>query len=64
MFHASKLQDYVEEGLLFQNITKSKNHHADPDHLFLAIAYNCAVRLFVGFVMQGHICDPASQNQQ
>ena len=25
-----------------------------PDHLFLAIAQNCAVRLFVGFVMQGH----------
>ena len=24
-FYASKLQDYVEEGLLFQNISKSKN---------------------------------------
>ena len=23
-FYASKLQDYVEEGLLFQNISKSK----------------------------------------
>ena len=25
-FYASKLQDYVEEGLLFQNISKSKNY--------------------------------------
>ena len=29
---------------------------ADPDHLFLAITQNWAMRLFVGFVMQGHIC--------
>ena len=55
-FYASKLQDYVEEGLLFQNISKSKITHADPDHLFLAITQNWAMRLFVGFVMQGHIC--------
>ena len=47
-FHASKLQDYVEEGMLFQNISKSKNY------LFLAITQNWAMRLFVGFVMQGH----------
>ena len=35
-FYASKLQDYVEEGLLFQNISKSKNiiTYADPNHLF------------------------------
>ena len=26
VFYASKLQDYVEEGLLFQNISKSKNY--------------------------------------
>ena len=25
-FYASKLQDYVEEELLFQNISKSKNY--------------------------------------
>ena len=31
-FYASKLQDYVEKGLLF------KITHTDPDHLFLAIA--------------------------
>ena len=30
MFHASKLQDYVEEELLFQNITQSKNHTCWP----------------------------------
>ena len=29
--------------------------HADPDHLFLPITQNWAMRLFVGFVMQGHI---------
>ena len=29
--------------------------HADPDHLYLAITQNWAMRLFVGFVMQGHI---------
>ena len=29
--------------------------HADPDHLFLAITQNLAMRLFVGVVMQGHI---------
>ena len=29
--------------------------HADPDHLFLAIAQNWAMQLLVGFVMQGHI---------
>ena len=55
-------EDYVEEGLLFQNIhvPKPKNleiTHANPDHLFLAIAQNWAMRLFVGFMMQGHICN-------
>ena len=49
--NASKLQDYVE-GLLFRNKPKPKITHADQDHLFLAIAQNWAVRLFVGFVMQ------------
>ena len=29
-FYASKLQDYVEEGLLFQNISKSKNYPCWP----------------------------------
>ena len=29
--------------------------HGDPDHIFLAIAQHWAMRLFVGFVMQGHI---------
>ena len=45
----SKLQDYVEEGLLDLKIT-----HADPDHLFLAIAQNWAMQVFVRFVIQGH----------
>ena len=57
-FYASTLQDYVEEGLLFQNIPKPKITHADPDRIFLAIAQNWAMRLFVGFVMQGHMCRP------
>ena len=30
MFYASKLQDYVEEGLLFQNVSKSKNYPCWP----------------------------------
>ena len=38
---------------IYQNI---KITHADPDHHFLAITQNWAMRLFVGFVMQGHIC--------
>ena len=38
---------------IYQNL---KITHADPDHLFLAITQNWAMRLFVGFVMQGHIC--------
>ena len=29
-FHASKLQEYVEEGLLFQNIPKYKNYPCRP----------------------------------
>ena len=29
-FYASKLQDYVEEGFLFQNIPKPKNHTCWP----------------------------------
>ena len=29
-FYASKLQEYVEEGLLFQNISKSKNYPCWP----------------------------------
>ena len=37
---------------IYQNL---KITHADPDHLFLAITQNWAMRLFVGFVMQGHI---------
>ena len=37
---------------IYQNL---KLTHADPDHLFLAITQNWAMRLFVGFVMQGHI---------
>ena len=37
---------------MYQNL---KITHADPDHLFLAITQNWAMRLFVGFVMQGHI---------
>ena len=36
VFYASKLQDHIEEGLLFQNILKPAN--VDSDHLFLAIA--------------------------
>ena len=46
-FMTSKLQDYVEEGFLFQQNLKIT--HADPDHLFLAITQNWAMRL------QGHI---------
>ena len=38
---------------IYQNI---KITHADPDHPFLAITQNWAMRLFVGFVMQGHKC--------
>ena len=30
VFYASKLQDYVEEGLLFQNVSKSKNYPCWP----------------------------------
>ena len=37
---------------MYQNL---KITHADPDHQFLAITQNWAMRLFVGFVMQGHI---------
>ena len=37
---------------IYQNL---KITHAGPDHLFLAITQNWAMRLFVGFVMQGHI---------
>ena len=37
---------------IYQNL---KITHADPDHQFLAITQNWAMRLFVGFVMQGHI---------
>ena len=36
---------------IYQNI---KITHADSDHPFLAITQNWAMRLFVGFVMQGH----------
>ena len=54
-FYASKLQDYIEELMLSQNIPKPKITHADPDHLYLAIAQNWVMRLVVGFVMQGHI---------
>ena len=42
---------------IYQNI---KITYADPDHLFLAITQNWAMRLFVGFVMQGHICSNIS----
>ena len=42
---------------IYQNL---KITHADPDHLFLAITQNWAMRLFVGFVMQGHICTEES----
>ena len=37
---------------IYQNI---KITHADSDHPFLAITQNWAMRLFVGFVMQGHM---------
>ena len=37
---------------IYQN---QKITNADPDHLFLVITQNWAMRLFVGFVMQGHI---------
>ena len=37
-FYASKLQDHVDRGLLFENIWKLKITDADPDHLFSAIA--------------------------
>ena len=37
---------------MYQNL---KITHAAPDHPFLAITQNWAMRLFVGFVMQGHI---------
>ena len=30
LFYATKFQDYVEEGLLFQNISKSKNYPCWP----------------------------------
>ena len=36
---------------IYQNL---KITYADPDHIFLAITQNWAMRLFVGFVMQGH----------
>ena len=53
-FYASKLQDYVE-GLLFQNLCNNlKITHADPDHLFLAITENWAMRLFVGLGCRFH----------
>ena len=42
---------------IYQNL---KITHADPDHLFLAITQNWAMRLFVGFVMQGHKCTDKS----
>ena len=39
----------------FRMYQNQKITHADPDHPFLAITQNWAMRLFVGFVMQGHI---------
>ena len=39
---------------LSEYIKIEKITHAGPDQLFLAITQNWAVRLFVGFVMQGH----------
>ena len=44
--------------MLVEGLPPSENlkiTHADPDYLFLAITQNWAMRLFVGFVMQGHI---------
>ena len=38
----------------FRRYQNQKLTHADPDHLFLDITQNWAMRLFVGFVMQGH----------
>ena len=51
----SKLQEYVEEGLLFQNIPKYKNYPRWPRSPIFSHNTNWAMRLFVGFVMQGHI---------
>ena len=45
----------MQKDCMFRIYQHLKIPHADPDHLFLAIAQNWAVRLLVGFVMQGHI---------
>ena len=55
MFHASKLQDYVEKDCSFRIYQNLKITYDDPDHIFLVITQNWAMRLCVGFVMPGHI---------
>ena len=55
-FGASKVHDYVEWRIALSEYTKTwRITHANPDHLFSAIAQNWAMQLFDGFVMQGHI---------
>ena len=38
--YTSKLQDYIGEGLIFQNLQKSQITHADLYHLLFAMAQN------------------------
>ena len=55
MFYASKLWDYVEEGLLFQNITKSKKHTCWPRSPISSHSIKLCCATFCWF------CDAGSQ---
>ena len=50
-FFHSKLQDYIEEGLVFQKISKTKN---DPEHL--SIINHGTKKAVPLFFMQVHVC--------
>ena len=54
-FYASKLQDYREEGLLFQNIPKPKNHQCWPRSPIISHSTKLGYATFCSF------CDAGSQ---